>query len=84
MGWGLGVSWISDCANMIFAIICIFWKERVYCSLCVLLLFFADIDECLTDNICQHKCRNVQGTYFCTCNRGYQLREDKRSCEGKK
>ncbi|PVD24432.1 hypothetical protein C0Q70_14915 [Pomacea canaliculata] len=40
-----------------------------------------DIDECLTDNICQHKCKNVQGTYFCTCNQGYQLREDKRSCE---
>ncbi|GFN88844.1 fibulin-2 [Plakobranchus ocellatus] len=40
-----------------------------------------DIDECAEEGVCQHNCVNVLGTYFCSCNRGYQLRDDKRSCE---
>ena len=50
--------------------------ETLYDLSCV------DVDECTTINLCQQACRNVQGSYFCTCHRGYQLRDDKRSCEG--
>lgn len=40
-----------------------------------------DVDECEQEGICQQSCVNVLGTFFCSCNRGYQLRDDKRSCE---
>ncbi|KAH9504865.1 hypothetical protein Btru_062124 [Bulinus truncatus] len=41
----------------------------------------ADVDECQEKGICQQSCDNVLGTYFCSCNKGYQLQDDKRSCE---
>ncbi|XP_013068797.2 fibulin-1-like [Biomphalaria glabrata] len=40
-----------------------------------------DVDECQYHGICQHSCVNVVGTYFCSCNKGYQLQDDKKSCE---
>ncbi|KAK3800770.1 hypothetical protein RRG08_003174 [Elysia crispata] len=40
-----------------------------------------DVDECAVEGVCQHNCVNVLGTFFCSCNRGYQLRDDKRTCE---
>ncbi|GFS06059.1 fibulin-1 [Elysia marginata] len=43
-----------------------------------------DVDECADESVCEHNCVNVLGTFFCSCNRGYQLRDDKRTCEGQK
>uniref|UniRef100_A0A0B7AEM3 Fibulin-1 n=1 Tax=Arion vulgaris TaxID=1028688 RepID=A0A0B7AEM3_9EUPU len=40
-----------------------------------------DVNECETEGVCQQSCVNVLGTFFCSCSRGYQLRDDKRSCE---
>ncbi|BFZ08677.1 hypothetical protein BsWGS_11716 [Bradybaena similaris] len=40
-----------------------------------------DVDECETEGVCQQKCTNVLGTFYCSCGRGYQLKDDKRSCE---
>ena len=42
-----------------------------------------DIDECKTNNVCQHKCANRKGNFVCKCFKGYQLMDDDRSCEGK-
>jgi len=40
-----------------------------------------DIDECETDNGgCEQNCLNQQGDYFCSCNNGYVLRDDRRTC----
>ncbi|CAL1529101.1 unnamed protein product [Lymnaea stagnalis] len=41
----------------------------------------SDVDECQAEGICQQNCVNVLGSFFCSCNRGYQLRDDKRTCE---
>ena len=31
---------------------------------------------------CQHKCNNTIGSYLCSCNDGYALAVDDRSCVG--
>ena len=44
----------------------------------------SDVNECLTNNGgCAQACTNTGGSYFCTCNAGYSLAADARSCSGK-
>ena len=31
---------------------------------------------------CAHNCVNTEGTYYCTCDNGYELSDDKHTCEG--
>ena len=33
----------------------------------------ADINECESNNPCQHKCKNTNGSYKCTCDPGYVI-----------
>ncbi|KAM7347718.1 putative vitellogenin receptor yl isoform 1-T1 [Cochliomyia hominivorax] len=41
-----------------------------------------DIDECLEQyGVCSQTCVNAPGTYRCTCEEGYTLRDDNRTCE---
>ena len=42
-----------------------------------------DINECLTTNECQQECVNTEGNYKCSCNQGFNLNIDNRSCDGK-
>lgn len=46
-------------------------------------LILVDINECTTNNICEHSCHNIWGSYQCRCRPGYRLAADKRSCNGK-
>ena len=39
-----------------------------------------DINECSGNHGCAHRCTNTQGSYSCTCNSGYRLGSDGRSC----
>ena len=42
-----------------------------------------DLNECHFNNgNCAHHCTNTDGSYYCTCNAGYQLSTDKHSCVG--
>ena len=46
--------------------------------------FSADVNECADDNGgCEQMCHNILGSYECTCEMGYELNEDGRSCDGK-
>lgn len=60
------------------AALCLLWKCRP--------LHFpsfppTDIDECRY-GYCQQLCANVPGSYSCTCNPGFTLNDDGRSCQG--
>ena len=45
---------------------------------------YIDIDECETDHSggCDHICINTNGSYYCTCQDGYDLMKDNSSCAG--
>ena len=44
-------------------------------------VYTSDIDEC-TENPCEQSCTNTIGSFTCSCNNGYVLDEDGRSCNG--
>ena len=46
------------------------------------LLSFLDVDECKTVQ-CSQICKNLIGTYECSCHTGYILLPDLTSCESK-
>lgn len=46
--------------------------EGKYCQL--------DVNECASRNKCEQTCVNTDGGYYCACQRGYQLNDDKRTC----
>ncbi len=41
-----------------------------------------DINECEVANDCQSNCDNLIGSYSCSCDAGYQLESDQKSCVG--
>ena len=44
-------------------------QERLYLHC----LSIADIDECMGDHGCDQTCVNTPGSYYCNCERGFQL-----------
>ena len=43
-----------------------------------------DINECQTDNGgCTQTCDNTDGSYQCSCWKGYELNDDNHTCVGK-
>lgn len=50
----------------------------------IYIMIMADINECLLNrSLCEHKCQNTEGSYYCDCRQGYGLSNDLRSCQGK-
>ena len=44
---------------------------------------FIDINECkMSNGGCEHVCTNNNGSFFCTCNAGFILKNDTLSCAG--
>ena len=41
-----------------------------------------DVNECNGDHVCDHNCTNTNGSYICSCDPGYELQSDNRTCEG--
>ena len=42
-----------------------------------------DINECaLGISGCEYQCNNTNGSYYCTCRKGFSLQNDSKSCEG--
>lgn len=41
-----------------------------------------DINECsLNGSLCEQKCQNTEGSYYCYCRQGFGITSDMRSCE---
>ena len=54
-----------------------------YISVIIISINFIGINKCLVNNGgCEHQCVNTEGSYYCTCNEGFQLIDNKHSCEG--
>ena len=46
-------------------------------------IFYTDIYECKVNNgDCDHHCINSAGSYICTCDEGFAMGTDARSCLG--
>lgn len=45
---------------------------------------FSETDPCAGGNGCAHLCQSENGMARCACHAGYQLSEDKKTCEGRK
>lgn len=72
------------------------YSKLAYSTICVMVsdylllkfssFFFSflvpDIDECRY-GYCQQLCANVPGSYSCSCNPGFILNPDSRTCQGK-
>ena len=43
---------------------------------------FEDINECNGDHECDQVCTNTDGSFVCSCDDGYLLQADGRTCEG--
>ena len=64
---------------------CHSWILKFQCN-CLTILTFSclqliDIDECLSSP-CNHTCTNTAGGFQCSCNDGYELDDDRRTCNG--
>ena len=52
-------------------------------NLLLLFLNTIDINECLSSNGgCSQNCTNTNGSYICSCQTGYMLTVDNRTCNG--
>lgn len=49
-----------------------------------LCLHIPDMDECaLSPKPCNFLCKNTEGSYLCSCPRGYSLQPDGKTCKGR-
>jgi len=56
----------------------------LYILVVFLSFIHADIDECAVLNGgCEHSCHNTIGSYFCSCNKGFELASNSHDCPGK-
>ena len=45
-------------------------------------MYHTDINECEGYNDCHQMCTNTAGSYYCSCNAGFVLAVDERTCGG--
>ena len=56
----------------------------LYVNLIKLEIIFSDVNECLTQaNQCKFNCKNLIGTFLCTCPDGYRQLGRNDDCEGR-
>ena len=58
----------------------------VFITVCIWIVLhvsvISDIDECDGYNDCHQMCTNTEGSYYCSCNTGFVLEADNRTCRG--
>ena len=47
-----------------------------------IIIIQSDINECGEVNDCQQTCMNTEGSYSCSCDVGFSLADDGRTCTG--
>ena len=75
--------WHRNCGIYIIKNIMCLSDNRMNYLKCVI-FDITDIDECSHGiDGCQHICSNTNGSYYCSCNDGYTLKQDGKNCTGK-
>ena len=61
------------------------WIKTISLIYIIICCVFTDINECSDDdsNGCNQTCTNIDGSYACYCNTGYELGIDDETCIGK-
>ena len=60
-------------------------SSKLHCYLILYEPYYIDVDECAEDTDgCAQICMDTDGSYFCSCEIGYNLAEDQHDCDGKK
>ena len=62
---------------------CRYWQMPLIQAYSSVIVFLADIDECLLDNNCDQECVDELDGYSCGCYDGFRLADDAVSCIGK-
>ena len=57
------------------------WLADYYSNVINYYTYVLDINEC-SETPCEHNCTNTIGSFNCSCNDGYVLDENGRSCNG--
>ena len=60
----------------------IMYISRSYIASYLHTLLCIDINECNERSGCDQLCTNTNGSYYCSCNEGYRLMNDGKSCKG--
>ena len=47
----------------------------------IIIMYHADINECSGANNCQQECTNTEGSFTCSCQMGFVLGADQRTCD---
>ena len=56
---------------------------RILYPYCILICTVIDTDECVSgEHNCDQNCHNNEGSYTCTCEDGYTLSNDGKTCVG--
>ena len=58
------------------------WNIHAVTELILIFYDLKDIDECNGDHECDHNCTNIEGSYLCSCDPGFILQPDNRTCQG--
>ena len=61
-------------------------QNRIHIIIIIIMyiVFLTDINECDNSRICDDRCINTIGSFFCECYPGYQLNDDLMTCSGMK
>ena len=54
----------------------------IYIYWCCIFVYLVDTDECKISKPCEQSCTNMPGSYTCTCNNGYILEANGKTCIG--
>ena len=56
-------------------------QKVLHCKYIHNMLYCIDINECEL-GVCDQNCNNTDGSFTCSCEEGYTMNTDNRSCDG--
>ena len=75
---------LSVLLNFAFPLNLLFFINNIHSYECLFLsCYITDQDECAVNiDGCDQNCHNTNGSFSCSCNNGYRLNVDDKTCDG--